>query len=31
VGSGKLAALIPVFSFDKLQQAITAKAFDGDV
>lgn len=30
VGSGKLAALIPVFSFDKLQQAIAAKAFDGD-
>lgn len=30
VGSGKLAALIPVFSFDKLQQAISAKSFDGD-
>ena len=29
VGSGKLAALIPVFSFDKLQKAITDKAFDG--
>lgn len=30
VGSGKLAALIPVFSFDKLQKAITDKAFDGE-
>lgn len=30
VGSGKLAALIPVFSFDKLQQAIAAKTFDGE-
>ncbi|HMT34214.1 MAG TPA: Sec-dependent nitrous-oxide reductase [Chitinophagaceae bacterium] len=30
VGSGKLAALIPVFSFDKLQQAIASKAFDGE-
>lgn len=30
VGSGKLAALIPVFSFDKLQAAIAAKNFDGD-
>ena len=30
VGSGKLAALIPVFSFDKLQKAIADKAFDGD-
>ncbi|MHB1279292.1 MAG: Sec-dependent nitrous-oxide reductase [Bacteroidia bacterium] len=30
VGSGKLAALIPVFSFDKLQAAIAAKAFDSD-
>ena len=29
VGSGKLAALIPVFSFDKLQAAIANKAFDG--
>ncbi len=29
VGSGKLAALIPVFSFDKIQKAITAKTFDG--
>ena len=30
VGSGKLAALIPVFSFTKIQQAIAAKSFDGD-
>ena len=30
VGSGKLAALIPVFSFDKLQKAITDKAYDGE-
>ncbi|MCU0338841.1 MAG: Sec-dependent nitrous-oxide reductase [Spirosomaceae bacterium] len=30
VGSGKLAAVIPVFSFDKMQQAISAKTFDGD-
>ncbi|MEP6617001.1 MAG: Sec-dependent nitrous-oxide reductase, partial [Ginsengibacter sp.] len=30
VGSGKLAALIPVFSFTKIQQAITNKTFDGD-
>ncbi|MBK6329350.1 MAG: Sec-dependent nitrous-oxide reductase [Bacteroidetes bacterium] len=30
VGSGKLAALIPVFSFDKIQQAIASKAFDGE-
>lgn len=30
VGSGKLAALIPVFSFDKLQAAIAAKSFDGE-
>ncbi len=29
VGSGKLAALIPVFSFDKMQKAIADKAFDG--
>ena len=29
VGSGKLAALIPVFSFDKLQKAIAGKEFDG--
>ncbi len=30
VGSGKLAALIPVFSFTKMQKAITDKAFDGE-
>lgn len=30
VGSGKLAALIPVFSFSKLQSAIGAKTFDGE-
>ena len=30
VGSGKLAALIPVFSFDKMQKAIASKQFDGD-
>jgi nitrous-oxide reductase len=30
VGSGKLAALIPVFSFDKLQKAIAARDFDGE-
>ena len=30
VGSGKLAALIPVFSFDKLIKAIDAKDFIGD-
>lgn len=30
VGSGKLAALIPVFSFDKLQKAIQDKAFDAE-
>ena len=30
VGSGKLAALIPVFSFDKIQKAIAAKQFDGE-
>lgn len=29
VGSGKLAALIPVFSFTKLQKAIKEKAFEG--
>jgi nitrous-oxide reductase len=29
VGSGKLAALIPVFSFDKLQKAIAGKDFAG--
>lgn len=30
VGSGKLAAVIPVFSFDKIQQAIAQKSFDGE-
>ena len=30
VGSGKLAALIPVFSFDKLMKAIEAKDYIGD-
>lgn len=30
VGSGKLAALIPVFSYTKMQQAIANKTFDGD-
>lgn len=30
VGSGKLAALIPVFSFDKLMKAIEAKDFEGE-
>ncbi len=30
VGSGKLAAIIPVFSFDKIQSAIAKKSFDGD-
>ena len=30
VGSGKLAALLPVFSFSKIQKAIEDKAFDGD-
>ncbi|MBF2708137.1 Sec-dependent nitrous-oxide reductase [Flavobacterium soyangense] len=30
VGSGKLAAVIPVFSFGKLQKAIAAKQFDGE-
>src|SRR5678816_2251122 len=29
VGSGKLAALIPVFSFDKIQKAIAAKDYVG--
>jgi nitrous-oxide reductase len=29
VGSGKLAAVIPVFSFDKIQKAIADKKFDG--
>lgn len=28
--SGKLAAVIPVYSFSKIQKAIDAKAFDGD-
>ncbi|MCO5231898.1 MAG: Sec-dependent nitrous-oxide reductase [Chitinophagales bacterium] len=30
VGSGKLASLIPVFSFSKIQKAIQDKKFDGD-
>ena len=30
VGSGKLAATIPVFSFTKIQKAIADKNFDGD-
>jgi nitrous-oxide reductase len=30
VGSGKLAAVIPVFSFTKIQQAIASKTFDGE-
>lgn len=30
VGSGKLAALIPVFSFAKMTKAIETKDFDGD-
>ncbi|MFT4176903.1 MAG: Sec-dependent nitrous-oxide reductase [Luteolibacter sp.] len=30
VGSGKLAALIPVFSFDKMLAAIEAKDFEGE-
>ncbi|MBL7925516.1 MAG: Sec-dependent nitrous-oxide reductase [Bacteroidia bacterium] len=30
VGSGKLAAVIPVFSFTKFQKAIADKTFDGD-
>ena len=30
VGSGKLAALIPVFSFDKMIKAIAKKDFEGD-
>ncbi len=29
VGSGKLAALIPVFSFEKMMNAINSKKFDG--
>src|SRR5690606_23668984 len=30
IGSGKLAALIPVFSFTKIQDAIANKTYDGD-
>ncbi len=30
IGSGKLAALIPVFSFDKMTKAIAGKKYDGD-
>jgi nitrous-oxide reductase len=30
VGSGKLAAMMPVFAFSKLMKAIEAKDFDGD-
>ncbi len=30
IGSGKLAALIPVFSFDKMLKAIEAKDFEGE-
>ncbi|MCG9879237.1 MAG: Sec-dependent nitrous-oxide reductase [Bacteroidia bacterium] len=30
VASGKLAAVIPVFSFDKITKAIEAKTFEGD-
>ncbi len=30
IGSGKLAALIPVFSFSKIQKAIADKAFAGE-
>jgi len=30
IGSGKLAALIPVFSFEKFQQAIAAGDFEGE-
>ncbi len=30
VGSGKLAALIPVFSYDKIQKSIANQDFDGD-
>ncbi|MFN0274322.1 MAG: Sec-dependent nitrous-oxide reductase [Chitinophagales bacterium] len=30
VGSGKLAAIIPVFSFEKIQAAIAAKDFEGE-
>lgn len=31
VGGGKLATMIPVFSFTKLQEAIKNKAFEGEV
>src|SRR5690606_14491507 len=31
IGSGKLAALIPVFSFDKLQNAIANKDFEAEL
>ncbi|MBC7382345.1 MAG: Sec-dependent nitrous-oxide reductase [Bacteroidia bacterium] len=30
VGSGKLAAIIPVFSFDKMLKAIAAKTYEGN-
>lgn len=30
VGSGKLAALVPVFSFTKMQKAIADKAYEGE-
>ncbi|MCC6182133.1 MAG: Sec-dependent nitrous-oxide reductase [Bacteroidia bacterium] len=30
VGSGKLAALLPVFSYSKMLKAIESKSFDGD-
>lgn len=30
VGSGKLAAVIPVFSFSKIQKAIADKSYDGE-
>jgi nitrous-oxide reductase len=30
VGSGKLAAILPVFSFEKIQKAIADKNFDGE-
>ncbi len=30
VGSGKLAAVIPVFSFEKMQSAVANKEFDGE-
>lgn len=30
VGSGKLAALLPVFSYDKIQKAIADKAFEAE-